>query len=371
MRRLLPVWLGILLATQLCGAVDLAKKFPSYRFVMQKLDINESYIRNPQFIEFVEKNEAKYRRFYTHSVQRGAKLISTFTELLLSNGLSHLFVYLSMTESGFKPYARSNRSAAGLWQFMAATARKLHLRVDNRIDQRYDPVASTQAAMRYINTLYRKFGKNYLVMMAYNCGEGRMIRTIQRAGTDDFATLMDAKRHLIPVETRNYLMKILLLSMMGEHIIVSQKPEEKRLKQKIIDGKTFVNVVAGTRIADLLKILDMSLLEFTAINPQITTDRIPPDAFLVQIAIPAEKWQQFHDHYSPPSLQDIYARKHYRRLIAHIVTSGETLSSVAAQYGVAPLDLIIANELPRATLTAGQLLMVPVSEAEYERRRRY
>ncbi len=363
--------LGLLLATHLYGAIDLAQKYPSYRYVMQKLDVNESYILNPQFVEFVTKNEAKYRRFYTHSIQRGAKLIPTFTELLLSNGLSHLFVYLSMTESGFKTYAKSNKSAAGLWQFMAATARTYKLRVDRKVDQRYDPIASTQAAMRYINALYHKFGKGYLVMMAYNCGEGRMARTIQRAGTDDFATLMDAKRHLIPAETRDYLKKILLLSMMGEHIVVSKKPEEKKIKRKIIDGKTFVNVVAGTRIADLLKILDMSLLEFTAMNPQITTDRIPPDAFLVQIAIPADKWQLFHDHYAPPTLRDIYAKKHYRRLIAHVVTQGETLSDVAAEYGAAPLDLIIANELPRATLAAGQLLMIPVSEAQYERRRRY
>ena len=362
---------GLLLVTRLYGAVDLAKKYPSYRFVMQKLDVNESYIHDPQFVEFVTKNEAKYRRFYTRSVERGAKLIPTFTELLLSHGLSHLFVYLSMTESGFKPYAKSNKSAAGLWQFMAATARTYKLRVDRKVDQRYDPVASTQAAMRYINALYRKFGKGYLVMMAYNCGEGRMARTIKRIGTDDFATLMDDKRRLIPAETRDYLKKILLLSMMGEHIVVSQKPEEKKIKRKIIDGKTLVNVVAGTRIADLLKILDMSLIEFTLMNSQITTDRIPSDAFLVQIAIPAEKRQLFHDHYEPPTLRDIYAKKHYSRLIAHVVTKRERLSDVAAKYGAAPLDLIIANELPRAQLTPKQLLMIPVTEAWFQRHRYY
>jgi len=357
---------GLLLVTRLYGAVDLAKKYPSYRFVMQKLDVNESYIHNPQFVAFVTKHEAKYRRFYTHSVKRGAKLIPTFTELLLSNGLSHLFVYLSMTESGFKPYAKSNKSAAGLWQFMSATARKYNLVVNRKVDQRYDPIASTQAAMRYINALYRKFGKGYLVMMAYNCGEGRMARTIKRAGTDDFATLMDTKRRLIPAETRDYLKKILLLSMMGEHIVLSKKPEEKKIKRTIIDGKTFVNVVAGTRIADLLKILDMSLIEFVLMNPQITTDQIPPDAFLVQIAIPAEKRKAFRDYYEPPTLKDIYAKKHYSRLVSHVVTERERLGDIAERYGVAPLDLIIANELPKAELSPKQLLMIPVTEAWFQ-----
>ena len=361
--------LGVLILSGLLSASHLADAYPSYRYVMEKLDIDPSYIDNPQFVAFVRKNEAKYRRFYTHSIQRGAKLIPTFTELLLSNGLSHLFVYLSMTESGFKTYAKSNKSAAGLWQFMAATARTYNLRVDRTIDQRYDPIASTQAAMRYINALYKKFGKWYLVMMAYNCGEGRLARSIQRAGTNDFATLMDDRRRFIPSETRDYLKKIILLAMMGEHIVESKKPEEKKIKRKIIDGKTFVNVVAGTRIADLLKILDMSLLEFTAMNPQITTDRIPADAFLVQIAIPAEKWQSFHDRYAPPTLQQIYRDKGYRRLIAHVVRAHEDLGAIARRYHVTPLELIIANELPRAQLRQGQLLMIPVTEAWYQRHR--
>jgi len=350
---------------------DLRRRYPGYRYVMKKLDIDPSYIDNPQFVAFVRKNETKYRRFYTQSLKRGAKLIPTFTELLLSNGLSHLFVYLSMTESGFKTYAKSNKNAAGMWQFMSATARRYHLTVAGKVDQRYDPIASTQAAMRYINALYKQFGKWYLVMMAYNCGEGRLARSIKRAGTDDFATLMDARRRVIPAETRGYLKKILLLSMMGEHIVESKKPEDKKIKQKIIDGKTFVNVVAGTRIIDLVNILEMPLLEFLKMNPQITTSKIPADAFLVQIAIPAEKWQLFRDRYKPPTLKAIYKQKHYSRLVAHVVRNGDTLGSIARRYRVAPIELIMANELPSATLRVGQVIMIPMTEADFQRRKKH
>jgi len=356
----LYLWTGVL------GASPLAKAYPSYRYVMEQFDVNASYIDNPQFVDFVQKNEAKYRRFYTHSIQRGKDYIPTFTELLLSNGLSHLFVYLSMTESGFKTYARSKKQAAGMWQFMSATARRYHLTVAGKVDQRYDPIASTQAAMRYINALYKKFGKWYLVMMAYNCGEGRLARSIRRAGTNAFEVLMDERRKLIPEETRNYLKKIILLAMMGEHIVVSQKPEDKKIKRKIIDGKTFVNVVAGTRIIDLVDILEMSLPDFMAMNPQITTSRIPADAFLVQIAIPEEKWQLFHDRYEPPTLKQIYKKKHYSRLLAHVIRRGETLNSVARRYRVAPIELIIANELPQAKLIPGKILMIPVTEEAFK-----
>ncbi len=373
MRTVWIGWIGaLLLSVSAWGAAEsLAMRYPSYARVFDQFDVNRSYIDHPQFVAFVNQYEAKYRRFYTQSVQRGKRIIPIFKELLQSKGLSHLFVYLSMTESGFKTYAKSKKSAAGLWQFMSATARIYNLRVDRRVDQRYDPVASTQAAMRYISSLYRKFGKWYLVMMAYNCGEGRLQRAIDRAGTDAFEVLMDARRRLIPHETRDYLKKILLLSMMGERIVESKTPEDLRLKRRIIDGKAFVNVVAGTRIVDLVNALRMSLPAFMAMNPQITSSRIPENAYLVQVAIPADKLETFHKHYAPPTLKDIYRKKHYRRLIAHIVRSGETLGDVARIYHATPLDLIIANELPQAKLTPGQLLMIPVTEAEYRRRLPY
>ncbi len=350
---------------------SLADRYPSYKFVMQKLDIDPSYIDNPQFVNFVNNHEDKYKRFYTDSIKRGQKYIPTFTEMLLSNGISHLFVYLSMTESGFKSYAKSNKSAAGLWQFMSATARNYNLIVNRNIDQRYDPIASTQAAIKYIHKLYKDFGKGYLVMMAYNCGEGRLSRAIKRAGTDRFEVLMDERRHLIPKETRDYLKKIILLSMMGEKIVNSNKPEDKKIKAKIIDGKTFVNVVAGTRILDVVDALQMSLPEFLDMNPQVNYSKVPEDAFLTQITIPADRLKLFKEHYKPLTLKQIYHKKNYTRLIAHIVKKGETLGDVASLYGDAPLDLIIANELPSSTLKEGQLLMIPVTEEYYQKHRRY
>jgi len=368
MRRAGWIVVAVVLAAGMLHASRLAERYPSYRYVMQQLDIDPRYIDDPQFVEFVGRYEAKYRRFYTNSLKRGKEYIPTFTELLLSNGLSHLFVYLSMTESGFKTYAKSNKQAAGLWQFMSATARNYNLIVNQKVDQRYDPVASTQAAMRYINALYKKFGKWYLVMMAYNCGEGRLARAIKRAGTREFGVLMDARRRLIPPETRDYLKKIILLAMMGEHIVQSAKPEDKKIKQKIIDGKTFVNVVAGTRIIELVDAIGISLPEFMEMNPHITASKIPADAFLVQVAIPADRLKHFKEHYKPPTLKQIYRQKHYSRLVAHIVRQGETLRTVAQQYHVAPIELIIANELPTAKLTPGQVVMVPMSEEAFRRR---
>ena len=343
-------------------------KYPSYNYVMREFDIAPTYIRDPWFQDFVTKNEAKYRRFYENSLRRGKAYIPLFKNMLNAGGLSHLFIYMSMTESGFKTTAKSSKQAAGLWQFMAATARRFHLRVGKNRDERYDPVASTKAAMQYIQTLYRMFGKWYLVMMAYNCGEGRLQRAIRKAGTDDFATLMDERRAYLPEETRNYLRKILLLSMMGEKIKRSPKKIDRKIRREILpDSEVAVNIYGGTTLEALAKMLRMNVGRLAKLNPHLAGGDIGEELGMTQLFIPADRLPYYRAYYTPPTLEQIYRRKHYAKLIAHIVRPGDTLKSVARAYHATPLDLIIANQLPRPELKPGSLLMVPVTQAYYER----
>jgi len=339
---------------------------------MREFDIAPTYIRDPWFQDFVIKNEAKYRRFYENSTRRGKAYIPLFKDLLSSGGLSHLFIYMSMTESGFKTTAKSSKKAAGLWQFMAATARRFKLKVDKNRDERYDPVASTKAAMQYIQTLYRMFGKWYLVMMAYNCGEGRLQKAIKRAGTDDFATLMNEKAAYIPNETRNYLRKIILLSMMGEKI--KSSPEKKDIKIRDIilpDTEVAVNIYGGITLERLAEILRMNPGRLAKLNPQLIGGRIDEELGLTQIFIPRDRLPWYEAFYMPPTLEQIYRDKHYSKLIAHIVRKGDTLKSIARTYHTTPLDLIIANQLKRVKLEENSIVMVPVTQEEYERRLRY
>lgn len=359
-----PVWLRALSI--------LETKFPSYAYVMGEFDIDPSYINDPWFSEFILKNEARYRRFYENSLQRGKEYIPLFKDLLNSGGLSHLFVYLSMTESGFKRTAKSNKKAAGLWQFMAATARRFKLKVDKNRDERYDPVASTKAAMEYIQTLYRMFGKWYLVMMAYNCGEGRLQKAIKKAGTDDFATLMNEKAAYLPKETRNYLRKIILLSMMGEKIKSSPKKKDIKIRDIILpDSEVLVNIYGGATLEELAKLLRMNVGRLARLNPQLAGGRIDAELGLTQIFIPRDRLPYYNAFYTPPTLEEIFHRKHYSKLIAHIVRKGDTLKSIARGYHVTPLDLIIANQLTELNLQPNTIVMVPVTREEYERRLRY
>jgi membrane-bound lytic murein transglycosylase D len=357
----------------LLGAFSIPEKFPSYSYVMDEFDIDPSYAQNRQFVSFVAGNEEKYRKFYEQSTKRGKAYIPLFRDLLTSGGLSHLFVYLSMTESGFKRTAKSAKEAAGLWQFMAATARRFKLKVDENRDERYDPVASTKAAMQYIQTLYRIFGKWYLVMMAYNCGEGRLQQAIKRAGTDEFAVLMDEKEAYIPGETRDYLKKILLLSMMGEKIKTSPRKEDRKIRTRIMpDTEVTVNIYGGTSLAKIAGMLGMDVSRLLALNPHIAGGDITEEIGLTQVTIPADRLPYYEAYYTPPTLEQIYRDKHYTRLIAHIVRGNDTLKSIARMYHATPLDLIIANQMKDpGHLKRGDIVMVPVTQDAYEKRLRY
>jgi membrane-bound lytic murein transglycosylase D len=363
----LPVGLSALSLADL----TLEGRYPSYRHVMREFDIDPGYIDDPAFMDFVTRNEKKYRRFYENSTQRGKAYIPLFKDLLAQGGLSHLFLYMSMTESGFKRGAVSSAKAAGLWQFMAATARRFHLKVDKHRDERYDPIASTRAATEYLQTLYRMFGKWYLVMMAYNCGEGRLQRAIRRAGTDDFATLMDEKRAYLPRETRNYLRKILLLSMMGEKIQHSPRKEDRRIRKAILpEGEVLVTIYGGTTLEKIARILRMNVGRLARLNPHLAGGDISEELGMTQIFIPPDRLPYYRAYYIPPTLEQIYHRKHYARLIAHIVRKGDTLRSVARRYHATPLDLIIANQLEETELKPGTVVMVPVTKEYFERHRR-
>ncbi len=121
---------------------------------------------------------------------------------------------VALVESGFNPLALSPKGARGIWQFMPETAARYGLAVDAADDHRTHPEHSTRAAARYLRDLYRQFGDWKLALAAYNWGENRMQRIIERTGVHDFYLMV--RRGLLPLETRKYVLAVLALwSQMG------------------------------------------------------------------------------------------------------------------------------------------------------------
>jgi soluble lytic murein transglycosylase-like protein len=131
----------------------------------------------------------------------------SLTRILSEERLPVAVLSVALIESRFNPQALSPKGALGIWQLMPATARRYGLTVAPGNDHRLHPEHATRAAARYLRDLYQMFGDWKLALAAYNAGEGRVQRAIDRAGVRDFDEL--ARRRLLPLETRNYVPAVL------------------------------------------------------------------------------------------------------------------------------------------------------------------
>jgi membrane-bound lytic murein transglycosylase D len=180
-------------------------------------DLPAYFVDLPDFVRFARKRERKLRKLYEKVKKERSPLVSYLRERLLREDMSDLFLYMSIVESALRCDAVSPKKAKGIWQFVPSTARRYDLSCDERDDERNDPVKSTEAAIAYLQDLYARFGKWYLAVMAYNCGEGRLERAVRKAGgVDDPEVLLDERYGYIPDETRSYLYSIVLLAMIAE-----------------------------------------------------------------------------------------------------------------------------------------------------------
>ena len=123
--------------------------------------------------------------------------------LLRAQGLPASLLGVAAVESGFDPFALSPQGARGLWQLMPATARRFGLVVESGRDERLDPMKSTLAASRYLKSLHAQFRDWPLALAAYNSGEQRVERSLERLGASDFWTL--SRAGALPAETRRYV----------------------------------------------------------------------------------------------------------------------------------------------------------------------
>lgn len=176
-------------------------------------------LNNPRVDSWIRRFTTDLRGSMATYLDRMTRYERLITGQLDQHGMPQSLIYLAMIESGFNPTARSRVSAAGLWQFMTATARQMGLRVNGRVDERTNPARSTQAAVKYLSYLYDRFGSWYLAAAAYNGGEGTVARALKRVtgrtrGSDaDFYRISPR----LPQETRDYVPKLIAAARIGKN----------------------------------------------------------------------------------------------------------------------------------------------------------
>jgi len=281
------------------------------------------------------------------ALQRSGKYLALSKEIFAREGLPTDLVFLAQAESTWVPKITSSAKARGLWQFMPDTGLDYGLSVDRYVDERSDPVRSTEASAQYLRDLHNLFNDWPLAMAAYNSGENRVMRSIVANGNPDFWELKSAG--LLPKETSNYVPIILgIITVAKDYKAYGFDVNfDQPLKADSISlgGQVSLQLLADCSGTSLETIQEL--------NPQFSLQTTAPVSAQI-VYLPAGK--------SAETLKHLYQVPVDKRLTwrIHQAGTGEELSTIASTYRVSVDDIVAANNLTSRDTYPGQVLSVPV-----------
>ncbi|MBV2192854.1 MAG: transglycosylase SLT domain-containing protein [Azonexus sp.] len=279
-------------------------------------------------------------------VERSRPYLHHIVEELEARGMPTELALLPMVESSFNPNAYSRAHASGLWQFIPATGKRFNLEQNWWRDERRDIVASTNAALDYLQTIYDMHGDWHLALASYNWGEGAVKRAIVKNESRGLPT--DYPSLNMPNETRHYVPKLQALkNIFGNAALIS------RLGLPFISNEPYFATLESPRPIDVktaAHLANMSIEEFQRLNPSHNRPIIKADT---PVVIPADKVDSFRS-----KLHD--SRVPLTQWQAYTVTSAERLEQIAARFNTSAGELARVNGLSeKVRLGAGSTLLVP------------
>ena len=272
---------------------------------------------------------------------------------LEKRGMPTELALLPVIESAFNPQAMSSANAAGLWQFVPGTGKDFDLKQNMFKDERRGVLASTDAALTYLQRLYTMFGDWQLALAAYNWGEGNVQRAIKKNQAEGKPTDFDSLADLMPAETRNYVPKLQAVKN------VVANPSQFGITLPAIDNQPYFTTIDKTSDMDLTvaaQLAEMSLDEFKALNPQFKKPVITGAE--TKILLPKENAEKFHLNLA----QWGHALSTWT---THKITGArESIASLASKFGTTPEVIRQANNIPaQSRLKTGSTILVPKTSA--------
>lgn len=354
--------LFVALFTSISSANFYANHFDTGETILAAFDIDTSFQADVNLFELHNQTISGGRwESFLDSFDRGYVYIPILKQMLNDAGIPQEFLYLAMAESEFSPRAYSPKKASGIWQIMPSTGRQLGLRIDDFIDERRDPIKSTAAAVKYLKFLYNATGKWYLAAMAYNCGIGRLQRAIKEAGSDDVWVLMDENKKYIPLETRNYIRKIISMGSAFSDIgILKNEEKEYFLNRGATSTLTSIKVPGGVSLDSIARGAGISLKELKQYNRQFKYDFLPPfDKMEFDVYLPYEYLLSFKQNFKPMKVD---LNRHF---VVYKVVKGDNLYRISRKYGVSVNSIKVANNLQRTLISVNQKLIIPLANSKY------
>lgn len=281
-------------------------------------------------------------------VERSSRYLHHIVEELDKRGMPMELALLPMVESAYNPMAYSPAKASGLWQFIPATGKRYNLDQSWWKDDRRDIVASTAAALDYLQSIYEMHGDWHLALASYNWGEGAVGRAIAKNRAQGLPT--DYQSLTMPNETKNYVPKLQALkNIFGNPALLAE------LNLQNIPNRAYFGTVTPTANIDVkvaAKLAEMPVQEFVALNPSHNRPVIKSDTPMV---IPADKIDTFMDNLE--AHED--SNKPLSSWQAYTVRPGDKLEKIAPRFGMTVANLKEANGIKgRLKVSPGVTLLV-------------
>lgn len=302
--------------------------------VIKELGFETSFLYNDSLQDTLDEYSSNQNISYYNNIIRKSSLSVQIVKSEVENeNLPDAAFFIPLLESHFVNQTRGKNAPSGLWQITAETASALRLRNDEFIDERLDLIKSTDAASTYLKRYYSKFNKWYLALIAYNCGEGRVLEGVARASLDRYLELnpqmsdnetikryksvlanykktksgfsdlyevynrigkqqfaysfeyliTNNQRNYLPAPSVEYIKKLIVFSMISNRDLFKSINNKSKYKLEKVKASK------GLQLKSIATAIDMNYEEFKSINKHMKKDVIPSDSKSYNLYIPSEK----------------------------------------------------------------------------------
>ncbi len=343
---------------------------------------------------YIERYITRERTMVSQMLGMSPYYMPIFEQALEKNGMPLELKYIPVIESALDPNAVSHAGASGLWQFMLETAKGVGLEVNSLVDERRDPYRSSEAAVKYFKQLHDIYGDWSLAIAAYNCGPGNVNKALRRASKQSEKPDFWEIYNYLPRETRGYVPAFIAATYVMTYYQKHNIAPSLAKKPLLIDT---VQVNHRLHFDQIAKVLNIPIDEIRILNPQYRRDLIPGDTHPYTLALPSQQIYSFimvEDSISsykqrnyavtevrePGTANDgpsVLPREASQPTIAavaaaparessggdggtkyHKVQRGESMRSIADDYGMSVDELMTMNNLKRKSVKRGQVLKV-------------
>jgi membrane-bound lytic murein transglycosylase D len=310
-----------------------------------------------------------------------------FEEALAKQNVPLEIKYLAVVESALNPKAVSRMGATGLWQFMYQTGKQYNLKIDSYVDERSDPLKSSDAAAQYMTNMYAIFGDWDLVLASYNSGPGNVTKAIRRSGGQQ--NYWNIRKNL-PKETQGYVPAFLATMYIYEyHNEHGIKPDRAIIKQFATDTIRIKMQLSFKQISDLL---DVPVAQLQLLNPSYKLNsvpfyqdqshylRLPQDKIAVFVSnedkIYAYAQREIDNRERPfqvtkaivatDTLNYTQQRITLPKTKYYMVKRGDNLGEIATKYSVTVTDIKKWNRLKSNSVARGKSLKIFTNESVFQ-----